>query len=326
MGFAENLSLACAALAIEAAVGYPAALTRRIGHPVTWIGALIAATEARINRLSDSPAISRLKGALSLVFLLVVTAAVTGAIAWLCRDSLPLFLLLALLAATLPAQRSLYEHVAAVADTLEKADIEAARNAVRMIVGRKTETLDQAGIARAAIESLAENFSDGVVAPAFWLAIGGLVGGAFYKTINTADSMIGHRSKRYEFFGWASARLDDLVNLPASRLAALFLIVAALFDGAAPAQAALRTVLRDASHHRSPNAGWPEAAMAGALDLKLGGPRLYDEGLIDDAFMGDGERDANARDIRRALRLMRRACILQFLSLIALALALSPRG
>ena len=196
MGLAENLSLACAALAIEAAVGYPAALIRRIGHPVTWIGALIAATEARINRLSDPPAISRLKGALSLVFWLAVTAAVTGLIAWLCRGSLPLFLLLALLAATLPAQRSLYEHVAAVADALEKADIEAARNAVGMIVGRKTEALDEAGIARAAIESLAENFSDGVVAPAFWLAVGGLVGGALYKTINTADSMIGHQKQK----------------------------------------------------------------------------------------------------------------------------------
>ncbi len=250
----------------------------------------------------------------------------TGLVAWLCRGSLPLFLLLALLAATLPAQRSLYEHVAAVADALEKADIEAARKAVGMIVGRKTEALDQAGIARAAIESLAENFSDGVVAPAFWLAIGGLVGGALYKTINTADSMVGHRSQRYEFFGWASAQLDDLVNLPASRLAAFYLIVAALFDGAAPAQAATRTVLRDAGRHRSPNAGWPEAAMAGALDLKLGGPRVYEEGLVDDAFMGDGRPDANAQDIRRALKLMRRACILQFLSVIALALALSPRG
>jgi adenosylcobinamide-phosphate synthase len=287
---------------------------------------LIAATEARINRLSDPPAISRLKGALSLLFWLMATAAVAGVIIWLCHGSLLFFPLLALLAATLPAQQSLYQHVEAVAAALEKDDIETARRAVGMIVGRKTETLDEPGLARAAIESLAENFSDGVVAPAFWLSAGGLVGGALYKTINTADSMIGHRSKRYEFYGWASARLDDLVNLPASRLAALYLIGAALFDGKSSAQAAFRAVSRDAMRHRSPNAGWSEAAMAGALDLKLGGPRVYEEGPIEDAFMGDGRREANVQDIRRALGLMRRACVLQFALLLALAIAFNLQG
>ncbi len=137
----------------------------------------------------------------------------------------------------------------------------------------RTDALDEAGVARAAIESLAENFSDGVVAPAFWLGVGGLTGGALYKAINTADSMIGHRTKRHAAFGWAAARLDDLVNLPASRLAALFLLLAALFEGCMPARAAMRAVWRDAHRHRSPNAGWPEAAMAGALGLKLAGPR-----------------------------------------------------
>src|SRR6185369_7265994 len=157
-------------------------------------------------------------------------------------------------------------------------------------------TLDAAGIARAAIESLAENFSDGVVAPALWLALAGLPGGAAYKAINTADSMVGHRTPRHESFGAASARLDDLVNLPASRLSALLIVAAAALTPGASMPRAWRAVWRDARHHRSPNAGYPEAALAGALDLALAGPRQYAGVLIDDALMGDGRRDASAAD------------------------------
>ena len=171
------------------------------------------------------------------------------------------------------------------------------------IVGRDPDALDEAGVARAAIESLAENFSDGVVAPVFWLAIGGLAGGAAYKAINTADSMIGHHTPRHEDFGFGAARLDDLVNLPASRLAALLIV---LSSGASAANA-WRAVWRDAGKHRSPNAGWPEAAMAGALGLSLAGPRVYGGVMVDDAAMGDGRRDATAQDIRAALSLYRRA-------------------
>jgi adenosylcobinamide-phosphate synthase len=174
-------------------------------------------------------------------------------------------------------------------------------------VGRDTAPLDQAGVARAAIESLAENFSDGVVAPAVWMVIGGLPGAAIYKAINTADSMIGFRTRRHAAFGWAAARLDDLVNLPASRLAALLIVAAAgLTRGASPA-GAWRAVRRDAHRHRSPNAGYPEAAIAGALGLALAGPRRYGGILVDDAMMGDGRRDADAADIRAALTLYRRA-------------------
>lgn len=326
MSGAANLSLVCAALAVEAAFGYPQALYRRIGHPVTWIGALIAATDARINLATDAPWLGRLKGVASLLFWLIVTGTVTGLITWICAGSLVLFVILVLLAATLPAQRSLYEHVAAVAEALETKGLEAGRQAVGLIVGRRTEMLDEAGVARAAIESLAENFSDGIVAPAFWLSVGGLPGGALYKVINTADSMVGHRTKRHEAFGWASARLDDLVNLPASRLAALFLLLASLWEGWTPARDSLRAIRRDAPRHRSPNAGWPEAAMAGALGLKLAGPRHYAEGLVEDAFMGDRRRDATAKDIRRALKLMRRACAIQFTTLAGLALWFSLRG
>jgi adenosylcobinamide-phosphate synthase len=187
-----------------------------------------------------------------------------------------------------------------------------------MIVGRNPERLDEAGVARAAIESLAENFSDGVVAPAFWLAIGGLPAAACYKATNTADSMIGHRTPRYAAFGCAAARVDDFINLPASRLSAVLLVFAAITAGAS-ALGAMRAVWRDASRHRSPNAGWPEAAMAGALGLRLAGPRVYGDTLVDDAFMGSGRRDATVEDINRALRIYRAACVAQWVVLVAVA-------
>jgi adenosylcobinamide-phosphate synthase len=206
-------------------------------------------------------------------------------------------------------------HVKAVADGLDRDGLASGRRAVAMIVGRDPDRLDEAGVARAAIESLAENFSDGVVAPLFWLGLAGLPGAAAYKAANTADSMIGHRSERYRDFGFAAARFDDLVNLPASRLAALWIALAA----GARAGEAFAAVRRDARKHRSPNAGWPEAAMAGALRLQLAGPRVYAGVCVDDAFMGAGRREANAKDIRRALRLYVRACCLQFAAVAGLA-------
>ena len=180
-------------------------------------------------------------------------------------------------------------------------------------------------MARAAIESLAENFSDGVVAPAFWLGVAGLPGIALYKAVNTANSMIGHRTPRHLAFGWAAARLDDLVNLPASRLTALLIVASAALDRDADAGGAWRAVRRDAGRHRSPNAGWPEAAMAGALGLRLAGPRVYGAVTVADGWMGDGRAEADASDIRRALRLYRRACLLM-VGLVAAAAALALAG
>jgi adenosylcobinamide-phosphate synthase len=194
-----------------------------------------------------------------------------------------------------------------VAAALEKNGLAAGREAVSHIVGRDPDALDETGVARAAIESLAENFSDGVVAPVVWLAAGGLAGGAIYKAINTADSMIGHRTPRHQAFGFAAARLDDLVNLPASRLSALLIVVAAAVTTGASAGGAWRAVVRDAHRHRSPNAGYPEAAMAGALGLALAGLRVYGGVPVEDAMMGDGRREATAADIRAALTLYRRA-------------------
>jgi adenosylcobinamide-phosphate synthase len=193
-----------------------------------------------------------------------------------------------------------------------------------MIVGRDPDTLDAPAVCRAAIESLAENFSDGIVAPSFWIGGLGLPGGVLYKAINTADSMIGHRTPRYAAFGWAAARLDDLVNLPASRLAGLLIVGAAALCGA-DARGGLQAMARDAGRHRSPNAGWPEAAMAGALGLRLAGPRVYDGTLVPDAHMGDGRAEATADDIARALTLYRTACLIQgglVLALLALWFAL----
>lgn len=253
----------------------------------------------------------RTAGIVALLILLGMTLAASLALVALCRLAEPLALLpLALLASSLLAQRSLHEHVARVAEGLEQGGLIGGRKAVAMIVGRDPESLDEAGVARAAIESLSENFSDGIVAPAFWLGVGGLPGGALYKAINTADSMIGHKSPRHLAFGWAAARLDDLVNLPASRLTALLLIAAAALDRQADAGAAWRAVRRDAGRHRSPNAGWPEAAMAGALGLRLAGPRVYGAVRVEDGWMGDGRAEATAADIRRALALYRRACLL----------------
>jgi adenosylcobinamide-phosphate synthase len=314
----SNVELALAALLVEAAIGYPAFIYRAIGHPVTWMGALLTGLEARLNRAAAPDSQRRVFGSLTLAVLLATAAGATLAIDRISSLGSIWVGVLILAATSLLAQRSLHDHARAVADALENDGLEAGRAAVSMIVGRNPNRLDEAGVARAAIESLAENFSDGIVAPAFWLVLAGLPGAACYKATNTADSMIGHRTPRYAAFGWAAARLDDVINLPASRLSAFFLVLAALAVGASP-RGAMGAVWRDAKRHRSPNAGWPEAAMAGALGLQLAGPRVYGDTLVDDAFMGNGRREATAADITRALQLYRTACVAQWLALLAIA-------
>jgi adenosylcobinamide-phosphate synthase len=254
-----------------------------------------------------------------MLVLLVIVGAVAFAVEWSLL-LLPLGIVaLALVASTLLAQQSLFIHVARVADALDEGGVAKGREAVAHVVGRDTAKLDEAGVARAAIETLAENFSDGVVAPAFWMVLAGLPGAALYKAINTADSMIGHRSDRHRDFGRTAAQLDDLVNLPASRLSALLIVAAASFTKGASASSAWRTMRRDASRHASPNAGWPEAAMAGALGLSLGGPRSYEGAPGDGAWLGEGRREANAADIRAALELYSRADGLLIAIVFALA-------
>lgn len=300
------------ALALDVVIGWPQWLYARIGHPVTWMGALIAFLEARWNR--GSAIRRRLLGA---VCVLVVIGAVTVPALALQRglpDAAWGVVAGAVLAWPLIAARSLHDHVAAVAQPLAGGDLTAARTAVSMIVGRDPAQLDMAGVARAALESLAENASDGVVAPLFWGAVAGLPGIAAYKAINTMDSMIGHRNARYEDFGKVSARLDDVVNWVPARLTALAL---ALAGGR---WAALGVMLRDAGAHRSPNAGWPEAAMAGALGVRLSGPRIYADRVANEPWLNAGARDPNGSDLGRGLVLYRRATVLCGAALLALAL------
>lgn len=288
------------ALIGEAAIGYPAWLLAVIGHPVMWIGAAITVLERRWNA-----GIALRRRVMGLALLVLVAGGV-GVIGWLienwARNSLAEVLVIAV-AATGLAQRSLDEHVGAVARPLLGGDLGEARAAVARIVGRDTAGLDEQGIAVAATESLAESFCDGVVAPAFWFLVAGLPGLLICKAVNTADSIIGHRDSRYLHFGWAAARTDDLVNFIPARISGV--LVCLVGSGG------WRTMLHDARHHASPNGGWPEAAMAGVLGRRLGGPVSYDGEPAHRAWLGDGPAPS-APDLRRALWVYRRACLLMW--------------
>jgi adenosylcobinamide-phosphate synthase len=289
---------------IEAAFAWPAPLFRLIGHPVTWLGRAITLLEGRLNDARQSAYVQKLLGA-GLVAI-VLTGAVLPSI-WLSSvlpDGWAGVVIGGLLAWPFLAARSLYDHVVAVAKPLGQGDTDAARLAVSMIIGRNPETLDDAAIARASLESLAENASDGIVAPVFWGLVFGLPGLVGYKAINTMDSMIGHRSERYENFGMVAARLDDLVNLIPARLTGLLF---ALCSGTA--SHSFRVMLRDAGHHRSPNAGWPESAMAGALNVRLSGPRIYGDRIADEPWLNASAPDADAGSIARGLALYLRTMV-----------------
>jgi adenosylcobinamide-phosphate synthase len=309
-----HVFLAPLALLLERLVGYPRPLFAAISHPVVWIGALISWLDSRLNRGSAR----RLKGVLALLALLVAVAALTIPI----RYGLSLvpfgWVVEVILATSLLAQKELGRAVRAVADALA-ISLETGRRQVAQIVGRDPDELDAPGVARAAIESLAESTSDGVVAPFFWLLLGGLPGIALYKAVNTADSMIGHKTEKYLAFGWAAARCDDLLNLVPARLSALLVAGAAFWVKGADAEKAWTTALRDARKHASPNAGWPEAAFAGALGFALGGPRTYGGERVDLPMLGEGRRDLEPADIRKALELYAMALNL----LLGIALALS---
>jgi adenosylcobinamide-phosphate synthase len=284
------------ALILERLVGYPNALVNRIGHPVIWMGRLIAVLDTHLNDRT------RGRGGLALVLLLSITAAITVLI-WAILRTVPFgWAIEAVLATSLLAQKSLRDAVQAVATALGRS-LPEGRTAVSHIVGRDPQALDEAGVARAAIESLAESTSDGVIAPLFFLVIGGLPGIALYKAVNTADSMIGHKTERHLQFGWAAARFDDLLNLIPARLTALLIAASAFFLKDAHPEAAWSTALSDARKHESPNAGWPEAAFAGALGFQLGGPRSYDGEVVDLPSFGIGRADLGPPDIERALKL-----------------------
>ena len=292
------------ALALDAAIGWPKILYNVFGHPVTWIGALITRVDTWLN-LDGTEDRDRKMAGIVAALLVIVAAALAGAILQaLLPDGWAGLLLAGIVAWPLVAARALYDHVAAVARPLGSGDLAQARRAVAMIVGRDPERLDAAGIARASLESLAENASDGVVAPLFWGAIFGLPGIVAYKAINTLDSMIGHKTPRYLAFGWASARIDDVANLIPARLTGV------LFAALSPTpRATFACMWRDAGLHRSPNAGWPEAAMASALGVRLSGPRAYDGGMSDEPWLNPDAADPGAADIDRGLSRFRSALL-----------------
>jgi adenosylcobinamide-phosphate synthase len=302
--------LPAAALAVEACIGYPQALHARIAHPVVWIGKLIEALESRWNTPARSVEMRRTLG----IVTMMIVAGSAGAVGYAIQTGarrLPFGTIIVVLAATLGlAQRSLYSHVRDVLRPLAGVDLPAARAAVSKIVGRDTAQLTPSGVSAAAIESLAESFNDGIVAPALWLAVGGLPGLFAYKALNTGDSLIGHREPRWRAFGWAAARADDVANLIPARLAGILIVLAG--------GGGLRVMWRDAPRHASPNAGWPEAAMAGALAVELGGPATYECVMHERPVFGAGRRP-EAGDLRRALQIYLEACAL----LWALALALA---
>lgn len=320
-----HLLILLAALVADWFVGEPQALWRRTGHPVAWIGWLIGRLDAALNRHTDTAGERYRNGAIAWVTLVAVSlvaAWIIGLVLWLLG---PLgWLIEAAIVSVFLAQKSLKDHVAAVAQGLRAEGLEGGRRAVAQIVGRDPERLDRAGVSRASIESLAENYSDGVVAPAFWYAVFGMPGLIVYKAINTANSMIGHRSEKYLEFGRVAAQTDDLANWLPARLSALLVAAGAwALSGIGAARDALAVARQDAGLHRSPNAGWPEAAFAGALGIALGGPRAYANETVRQAWLNAaGRRELDAGDIERALGLFAHACFVLWAATIIVAIVL----
>ena len=313
------LILLLLALVLDAYLGEARFLFKWCGHPVEWIGQLIGFLESKLNREKRGEADRTIRGALVVVVVTLLSACIGIVVTWL-RLTNPWGWLLELgLIFSILAGRSLYDHVYAVAVSLAEST-ETGRQAVSHIVGRDPAILDDYGVARAAIESLSENFSDGVIAPVFWYVLFGLPGLCIYKAVNTMDSMIGYKNKRYASFGFTAAKLDDVLNILPSRLAGLYIIIAAFFAPKTSALRAWRMMWRDASKHGSQTAGWTEAPMAGALNIALAGPRKYENMVVDGAWMGDGTAQVKVKDIRRALKLYIVANLMMLLTLVALAI------
>lgn len=311
----QSLAIAAIALLIDRLLGYPNGLQDWIGHPVEWVGRIIAAQDAALNEGSDR----KMKGVVAVAVTLGLVAVITVPLALWLRSLESGWIAEALLASTLLSQKSLDDHVRAVADGLRQS-LAKGREAVKHIVGRDPAKLDRSGVSKGAVESLAENMSDGVIAPLFWLLVAGLPGIALYKAVNTVDSMIGYKSDTYREFGWTAARLDDLLNLIPARLCGWLIAAAAMLLPGLSGKGAVTSMARDAGNHLSPNAGWPEAAMAGAIDVSLGGPRRYDGKKVDLPLMGNGRKKLETSDIDQALRVYN--CALNLLTGLVVAACL----
>ncbi|WP_295965768.1 adenosylcobinamide-phosphate synthase CbiB [uncultured Bartonella sp.] len=310
------------ALLIDRSIGDPDWIWRKVPHPVAIFGAGIKWFEKCFNRKSMSSRRRKWYGLSALLILLLATFIIGFFIHMLLLQlGLAGIIIEALVASILLAQKSLVDHVGKVEKAFKQGSLVEARGAVSLIVGRETKNLDESAVCRAAIESLAENSSDGVVAPVFWYLILGLPGLFCYKLVNTADSMIGYKNERFKDFGWASARLDDVVNFIPARLTAFIVILTCrLFINRNAAEKALEVVKKDARHHHSPNAGFPECAFAGALDVKLLGPRIYSGEAVDEPFQNGSGKMAGPDDIDRAIRLFNRSMDVLFLVILLLFL------
>jgi len=308
------------ALVLDAAVGGLGFVFKILPHPVVLIGTLVDWFDRKLNRKTRGQMDRAMRGALTVVIMVVLAGSIGWGVQWLTLHhdfgwAVELFLLVSLL-----AQRELYSAVRRVLMALKHDGVESGRTAVSQIVGRDPTQLDEHGVARAAIESLAENFSDGVVAPVFWYVLFGFPGLLIYKTVNTLDSMIGYKNDTYRAFGFTAARLDDVLNLIPARLSGLIFTIAAMVTPKGHPLRAFKTMWRDASKHNSPNAGWPEAATAGALGLALAGPRKYAQHTADAPWIGDGTAQATANDIDRALYLYVAACLINALIVTVIAM------
>ena len=316
MEFSNNLLALILAIIVDAVAGDPRWLYSRIPHPIVVIGHQIELLDRFFNRPHYSPVTRKLLGVISILIIVSSAWLIGWLIAWSCNQVSFGVVLQALIVSIFLAQNSLYQHVASVAKACKADDLIDARSQISHIVGRDPNSLDQRAIGRAAIESLSENFSDGVVAPIFWYVVGGLPALIAYKALNTSDSMIGYLTDKYADFGWCAARFDDAANFIPARLSAFIITIAAFIIPSATGNRAFTTAIRDAKKHRSKNAGWPEAAMAGALGIKIAGPRNYDGILVEDAWMGDGIANVDASHIFMALRIYCVACILNVFWLI----------
>ena len=312
----SNLTLMAAALLADAVIGDPGWLYARIPHPVVWMGNLLALLDRKFNRPGMTPTQRVVTGGISLCLVMLIFGMGAWALAACLLHALWGLGLLVVLSSTLLAQRSLYDHVRAVAAPLKAGKRQEARLALRKIVGRDVGGLDESGIAAAAIESLAENLSDGVIAPLLWGCLLGFPGIVLYKVVNTADSMIGHRTDRHLYFGRIAARLDDVLNFVPARLTGLLIAVTGF------SWQALAVMASDARKHRSPNAGWPEAAMAGALNIRLSGPRAYDGEISNEPWIHPQGAAPDAACLQRALGRTLRVYGLAFV-LVAVAAAIS---
>ncbi|MBP0614002.1 cobalamin biosynthesis protein [Jiella sp. KSK16Y-1] len=314
-----HLAILLGGLVLDRLIGDPPWLWKSVSHPVVLIGRLIDSLDRRLNR-EDFTGETRRRAGFFALGLMLLAALVLGSFVAAVADAFGFFGMIveAVIVAVFLAHKSLVDHVRAVGIAINEGGLAQARRAVAMIVGRDPDGLDQPGVLRAAIESLAENASDGVVAPAFWYLIFGLPGLLAYKVVNTADSMVGHMNPRHRDFGFASAKLDDLMNIVPARLTAGLFALASMLGRTGPGFSQVVAITRrDAGLHRSPNAGWPETAMAAALDLSLGGPRRYRDLIVDAPMLNaDGRRQAMPADLARAIALFERAMAIVIVAII----------